>query len=371
MVHITEADIAYQKAHVRDDRSQDIVVSHAICIALAAIAILLRFVSRRLGKVAVGADDWMIVAAFVFVTGEVIGGLLCVHYNGGKHAILLTNPAAFAKVVIATEVLYNPAIACVKFSFLLLYRRVFPGRNFHIVLWLIGTIVFVYSWIIVLTAIFQCRPIQAAWDITITDAKCIKFNVEVVIFAVFNVITDVAILILPIPVLWKLQIPMSKKIQLMGVFLTGGFVCVVSAYRISKEASLSLADAPWSDVDACVWSVVEVCVGIVSACLPTMRPLVLRLFSSATPVFHPRSRFFSLGSKDYDGQRNISPPIVSQPRVPQEAHRIDMSRMALHGNYSTTHQYSSHGLLDIPDLEKSSPPRKSSNCDSSSEEIYR
>ena len=77
MVHITEADIAYQKAHVRDDRSQDIVVSHAICIALAAIAILLRFVSRRLGKVAVGADDWMIVAAFVFVTGEVIGGLLC------------------------------------------------------------------------------------------------------------------------------------------------------------------------------------------------------------------------------------------------------------------------------------------------------
>ena len=145
--------------------------------------------------------------------------------------------------MIATEVLYNPAIACVKFSFLLLYRRVFPGRNFHIVLWLIGTIVFVYSWIIVLTAIFQCRPIQAAWDITITDAKCIKFNVEVVIFAVFNVITDVAILILPIPVLWKLQIPMSKKIQLMGVFLTGGLYVTIPSFHVFPSTDTSCSAA--------------------------------------------------------------------------------------------------------------------------------
>ena len=31
-----------------------------------------------------------------------------------------------------------------------------------------------------------------------------------------------------------------------------------------------------SDVDACVWSVAEVCVGIVGACLPTLRPLFTR-----------------------------------------------------------------------------------------------
>ena len=54
-------------------------------------------------------------------------------------------------------------------------------------------------------------------------------------------------------------------------------VCIVSIYRVPRVASLSLTDAPWSDVDACVWSVVEVCVGIVGACLPTYRPLFLRL----------------------------------------------------------------------------------------------
>ncbi|KAL9607133.1 MAG: hypothetical protein Q9167_007926 [Letrouitia subvulpina] len=288
MVHLTEADIKYQIAHIRDDRSQDIIVSHGICITLAAIAIILRFISRKLGKVRIGADDWMIVAAFVFEVGEVIGGL------------------------ISTEVLYNPAIACVKFSFLLFFRRVFPGRRFHALLWLVGTIVFIYSWIIIFSAIFQCRPIRATWDMSVKDAKCMKFNVEVVVFAVFNVITDVTILIIPIPILWKLQIPWSRKIQLMAVFLTGIFVCVVSAYRVPKEAFLSLADAPWSNVDPCVWSVVEVCVGIVSACLPTMRPLFLHFYHQRTK---PRP--------------SISWPGTSPNALPQEPQGVDTARIAL------------------------------------------
>ena len=33
-------------------------------------------------------------------------------------------------------------------------------------------------------------------------------------------------------------------------------------------------DAPWTDVDGGQWSVVELCIGIVCACVPTLRPLV-------------------------------------------------------------------------------------------------
>ena len=36
---------------------------------------------------------------------------------------------------------------------------------------------------------------------------------------------------------------------------------------------LSLADAPWSDADATIWSTVEVCVAIACACAITYRPL--------------------------------------------------------------------------------------------------
>ena len=244
MVHLTPEDIAFQKAHIKDDRSNDIIVSHAICIAIAFVAVILRFVSRRVGNLKVSWDDYMIVAAFIFALGEVIGGLLgmqqlllfesclnlvannfvviAVRYGGAKHAILLKDPETFAKVVIATEVLYNPAIACVKLSCLLLYRRVFPSKRFHIVLYVIGGLIFAYSWIIMITAIFQCSPIKAAWDMTVKNPKCIKFNVEVVFFSGLNAATDLITICLPLPLLWKLQLPLEKRIQLMGLFLAGG-----------------------------------------------------------------------------------------------------------------------------------------------------
>ena len=76
MVHLTPEDIAYQKEHIQDDRSNDIIVSHTICIAIASVAVILRFISRRVGNLKVSWDDYMIVAAFVFALGEVIGGLL-------------------------------------------------------------------------------------------------------------------------------------------------------------------------------------------------------------------------------------------------------------------------------------------------------
>ena len=115
MGQISPEEISYQQVHIHDDRSRDIVLSHIICLSLAFIAILLRFLSRHIGRVRREPDDWMIVAAFIFATGEVTCGLLAVHYGGGKHAILITDPIAFGKVVLATEVLYNPSIACVKF----------------------------------------------------------------------------------------------------------------------------------------------------------------------------------------------------------------------------------------------------------------
>ena len=61
----TPAEIKYQIEHIHENRSPDIIASHVICFALACIAVTMRFISRRIGKNAVRADDWLIVAALV------------------------------------------------------------------------------------------------------------------------------------------------------------------------------------------------------------------------------------------------------------------------------------------------------------------
>ena len=228
MVLITPSEILSQLRHISDDRSSAIILSHAICISLAFLAVILRFTSRRIGHIPLKADDYLIIGALVLGLGEVIGGLLCVRYGGGKHAVLLQDPARFAKSVLATEVLYNPAIACVKFSVLLLYRRIFHSKTFRLVLNGVGGLIFTYTCIAVITSIFQCRPVQAAWDMSITDAVCIKLNVEVVVFAILNAMTDLATMCLPMPLLWRLQMETGRKLQLMGLFLAGGLYVITS-----------------------------------------------------------------------------------------------------------------------------------------------
>ncbi|KAK3176963.1 hypothetical protein OEA41_008289 [Lepraria neglecta] len=81
-------------------------------------------------------------------------------------------------------------------------------------------------------------------------------------------------LCLPLPLLWRLQIDKERKYGLIGIFLLGGFVCVASIYRVPKVYGLALSDPGWTDTDACIWSMVEVCVAIVCACLPTLKVLL-------------------------------------------------------------------------------------------------
>ena len=59
------ASIEYQVQHIHDDRTKAIIVSHAIVLPLAIVAVGLRFISRRLCKAQVQADDYTIIVALV------------------------------------------------------------------------------------------------------------------------------------------------------------------------------------------------------------------------------------------------------------------------------------------------------------------
>lgn len=163
---------------------------------------------------------------------------------------------------IATEVFYCPAIACVKFSVLLLYRRIFPNRGFRIITWSLGAFIICYSLVLFFGIIFQCKPIRGAWDPTV-EAKCIDLGRIILITSALNVFTDVSTLCLPLPLLWRLNLPKERKVQLTCIFLLGGLyvlshdrdqriacwpwgpsVCIASLYRTTQVNKISLQDAP-------------------------------------------------------------------------------------------------------------------------------
>ena len=162
-------------------------------------------------------------------------------YGGGRHAILLHEPIKFAKVrslepvlsnlpltdtttvqaVLAAEALYSPAIGLVKISTCFLFARIFPQPKFRWFLFSLGAFVALYSTIQIIISIFQCRPINGAWDVSV-GAQCIQISLVWEIMGGFNVLTDFALLLAPIPQLLKLQMPRQTKVQLVSLFSVGG-----------------------------------------------------------------------------------------------------------------------------------------------------
>ena len=92
--------ISYQEQHVNQNKKPDLIAASAICLSAAYIAVALRFISRRRGRNSLEADDYTVVLALFFTSVFVVMVLVTVHYGLGKHLILVTNGAAFGKVVL-------------------------------------------------------------------------------------------------------------------------------------------------------------------------------------------------------------------------------------------------------------------------------
>jgi hypothetical protein len=75
----------------------------------------------------------------------------------------------------------------------------------------------------VLVCIFQCQPVKAAWDITITKKRCVQINAFYLANAATNIATDLLTYTLPIPLVLKLQVPRKQKVAL-GVMLSLGLL---------------------------------------------------------------------------------------------------------------------------------------------------
>ena len=120
----------------------------------------------------------------------------------------------------ATDCIYPPAVGIIKISTLLLFARIFQGRNFIRILWAVGFFISTYTLIIMLLLIFQCKSIKGFWDSNL-EAGCMSSTKVLVAMAVLNIITDFLVVCLPLPLLWKLQMRRGMKLQVMGIFTVG------------------------------------------------------------------------------------------------------------------------------------------------------
>lgn len=107
-------------------------------------------------------------------------------------------------------------------AILLLYRQIFDTGStpwFGTLLKVCLVLQVVKESIFLFLIIFECLPISAMWDKSITDAKCLDLSAISLAGAICSIATDVVLAMLPIPMLWKLQVSRAKRVGIAFVFV--------------------------------------------------------------------------------------------------------------------------------------------------------
>lgn len=217
------------------------------------------------------------------------------------------------------DMLQNPALMATKTSILIFYLRLSKITNKFVRITSYATLAVVNVAGLVLTFfnIFQCRPLSKTFAPNDAGQKCIPLITLYIVSAPINIVTDLAILALPIPILAGMHLPRKQKYIMAVTFGLGIFVTVVDVIRIkylqqaitdvfvlNKSVTITHSlgaeeDFPYYASLALMWSSVEINVGIICACIPTLKPLVKRI----TPRL--------IGQDERDSGEKPTPPSTS------------------------------------------------------------
>ncbi|KAL8336992.1 hypothetical protein RB601_008473 [Gaeumannomyces tritici] len=271
-------------AEVRD-RQEPLRVTAIILGTLSGVSVAVRVAARLLivgGPL--GVDDWLIMGTLlagipntvIIVHGAIANGLGLDVWTLSSETI-----TEFGRWFFIMEIVYFFLVSMTKMSLLFFYLRIFPARGIRRMIW--GTVAFnaVYGLVFIFVGVFQCAPVEffwQRWDAEHTGT-CLDINAIPWANGAISIALDFWMLALPLSQLRHLKLHWKKKVGVGMMFGVGTFVTVVSILRLQSLVEFASSSNPtWDHWDITHWSAIEINVGIICACLPSLRLLLVRIF---------------------------------------------------------------------------------------------
>ncbi|KAL7945277.1 hypothetical protein V8C42DRAFT_322680 [Trichoderma barbatum] len=223
-------------------------------------------------------DDYFAVIALFFWTGELCM-LELIGQNGSITGItdeiaLSLTPEQTRRIVVGSKclfagwILYVTMIWCLKSCMLFLFRRLtLDLRQKQLVNLTSGVCIAGYlsTLIVMLT---KCLPIHKNWQVYPYPGDACALNIpNYLALVVTNVTTDLLILAIPLPLLWRVQMPLLRKFVCALWLCMGIFIIIATLLR----CILCLQDVSSINLGT-IWSIRETFVAIIAVNAPIIGP---------------------------------------------------------------------------------------------------
>ncbi|KAJ6011669.1 hypothetical protein N7451_003081 [Penicillium sp. IBT 35674x] len=235
------------------------LICASIAIAVAQIIVVgARFYTRYMQKVACGSDDYFIISALIASLGQSALYVFLVKQGGVGYHLEYVERTPHKLVTL---------------------------EKFRALAYIVAGIVISHGLGVFFAAIFQCSPIAYTWDKAIVGGSCFDQEAFYRYVSPPNIVTDVLILVMPLPYVWKLHTQVGQKVALTGVFLLGSLGTVASVLRMTTFFQDSaMTDPTWTSTKLGIWTILEGGIIIIAACLPSIWPLISQTYSSTNQL---------------------------------------------------------------------------------------
>ncbi|KAI0549716.1 hypothetical protein F4679DRAFT_595511 [Xylaria curta] len=309
------------------------IAAAVILPSVDIVAVSLRFWVRTKKNQRLKADDWLLIPATLLTIGigivilygtshKALGHTLILPegYTGSIYLLQTDQLVLNGKLEWAFDLMFPWAIGCTKASLLFFYLRIFSVHKWSkttVLLKVLIALVFIWSTAFFFSVLFMCNTHFAAiWGPTVNlYTVCIKTLAKLEAICITDFFADVAIIVLPIPLIWHLKLSKGRKIGISAIFLLGIVSIAASLTRLVLISQLVFTGfIPTADEICLVtleiyWAIVEVGIGILVACLPSLAILFKdltweRITVSAISLLHSTPRGSRLRQ---EGENSISP----------------------------------------------------------------
>ncbi|KAI1340025.1 hypothetical protein F5Y15DRAFT_61891 [Xylariaceae sp. FL0016] len=302
---------------------QSTLACSVIFSVLPVTTVSLRIHCRNCMNRRLDSSDWCIIAACI--TTVIYQGVVmsCVLTGGlGFHVDeivgrfgMSSGSEIFIKHLLAIQNFWAVSLSLSKISILMLCSKVFVINSYVIIAR--STAVFICLWALatILSCFLICQPFAYNWDLAIPGGYCGNSIISWTATGILNIITDMIVLMLPMPYLWGLELELFKKLVLMATFGVGLFTCIISIIRVKLLSGVDFADVTYTISNAVLFSALEPCLAITLACVPVLRPLLPQRYQpsesakigASTIRRMPRSGRFDSKPGQYSSTEQLRP----------------------------------------------------------------
>lgn len=141
----------------------------------------------------------------------------------------------------------------------------------------------------VLIGFLICRPVSKNWNPT-AQGVCGNRIAGYTAVSVVNVIIDCLMLVLPLPMIFRLQVKPGYKWALLGIFGIGIITIVFSAIRLASLKTVDFDDFSYTVPKVMIWTTAENGVIIIVASSALLRPVFDKMIGRLASLSGNRSK---------------------------------------------------------------------------------